>query len=241
MILHEVEAGSPQWFAARSGIPTASAFHRILTPAKEELASGRWSYAFELAIERLLGESKQTIDGLQWVERGKMLEPDAVQHYEFVQDTRTVRAGFITTDDGRMGCSPDRIMVDTIGGLEIKCPSAPKHLEYFIKGPGPDYRCQVMGSLLITGFPWWDFQSFHPQLPEVLIRFERDEPFIAKLTPALDQFCDELDEVCEKVKAAGYVPSPQHSADPVDDAYGEMMRSDMNAAGHIIEQSNWGG
>jgi hypothetical protein len=240
MKLFTVENGSPEWFAARSGIPTASAFHRVLTPAKGELASGRWSYAFELAIERLLGESKQTIDGLQWVERGKMLEPDAVQHYEFVHSCRTVKAGFITTDDGRMGCSPDRIMVDEVGGLELKCPAAKTHLDYFIRGPGADYRCQVQGSLLITGFPFWDFMSYSPNLPQVLVRFEPDAPFIEKLKAALDQFCDEVDEICEKVRAAGYVP-PAHLANPWDAAYGEMLRSDMNAAGHIIEQGSWGG
>lgn len=261
MILHEVDNGSPEWFAARMGIPTASEFHRVIQPGGElrfkkngepyksqagELADGRWTYAYELAVERLLGESKQSIDGLRWVERGSMLEPDAVQHYEFVHDCRTVKAGFITTDDKRMGCSPDRIMVDEIGGLEIKCPGAAKHLEYFIGGPGVNYRCQVQGSLLITGFPWWDFESYHPQLPEVVRRFERDEEFIAKMKIGLDQFCKEIDEIVAKVKEAGFVPTPEHIMTPVDRMAADLDPdyggpSDMNAVADIIRTGNFGG
>lgn len=221
MIIHELDQGSPQWFAVRAGIPTASEFHRIITPKREQLADGRWSYAFELAAERLLGESRQSLDGLQWVERGKVLEVDAVSHYEFVRDRKTAKVGFITPDHGRYGCSPDRLVAgndgDPLCALEIKCPSSIKHLEYFINGPGADYRCQVQGSLLVTGFDQWDFLSYHPQLPELLIRFERDERFIAKMEACLDQFCDEVDEIVEKIKAAGYVPPPPPTfAGPVD-------------------------
>ena len=255
MIIVEAEQGSQQWFEARMGIPTASEFHRIIQPGGEprfkkngepykskagEPAEGRWGYAYELAVERLLGESKDTIDGLRWVERGKALEGDAVQHFEFVTDCRTAKCGFVMPDHKRFGCSPDRILVDELGGLELKVPAPATHLRYFIEGPGAAYKCQVQGSMYVTGFPVWYFMSYSPNLPQVLIKFERDEEFIEKIAAALDQFCGEIDEVCEKVRQAGYVP-PAHLTTPTEAAYGEMMRSDMNAAGHIIEQSNWGG
>lgn len=243
MIIHDIEQGSPEWFEVRAGRPTASSFHRILTPKQEKLAEGRWGYAFELAAERLLGESKQSLDGLQWVERGKMLEADAVSHYEFTRGRKTARVGFITPDHGRWGCSPDRLVVgsdgDPLGALEIKCPSSPKHLEYFINGPGADYRCQVQGSLLTTAFDFWDFQSYSPQLPEVLVRFTRDEPFIRKLESALDQFCDEIDMVCEKIKEAGYVPTPASFASPVDVAARAWEGSD--AIEGILAAGQFGG
>jgi hypothetical protein len=224
----------------RMGIPTASEFHRVLTPAKGELAAGRWKYAFELVVERLLNESKQTIDGLQWVERGKLLEPDAVELYESLYG-QTAKCGFIMPDHKRYGCSPDRILCDDVGGVEIKAPSAAVHLAYFINGPGADYRCQVQGSLLVTDFPHWDFLSYHPQLPEALIRFERDEPFIAKLRAALDQFSDEVDGVCEKVKAAGYVPTPTHMVDAVEKAYGPSAWEGTDAIAGILAAGSFGG
>lgn len=243
MIFVDCDQGSPEWFEVKAGRPSASEFHRILTPSREKLADGRHSYAFQLAAERLLGESRASIDDIDHVQRGKLLEPQAVEHYEFVRGRKTAKVGFIMPDHKRWGCSPDRLIIgadnDPLGGLEIKAPTGAKHLEYFTFGPGSDYRCQVQGSLLITGFDFWDFQSYSPQLPEVLIRFTRDEPFIRKLESALDQFTDELEAIVEKVKAAGYVPTPTSFASPVDMAARAYEGSD--AIEDILAAGQWGG
>ena len=237
MKIYECDQGSDEWKELHMGRPSASQFHRILTPAKGELAAGRWTYAFELVVERLLKETKHGLTGLYWPERGKLLEVDAVRHYEFVHSCRTAKVGFITPDHGLWGCSPDRLMVEEVGALELKCPSPEKHVEYFYQGPGKDYRCQVQGSLMITGFPWWDFMSYHPNLPDALYRFERDDEFIDKLHKALAQFCQEVDNIEKKVRDAGFISTVQQ----YDEGYGEIMRSDMNAAGAIMDKQNWGG
>ena len=44
--------GSPQWFKAREGIPTASMFKKIITPKTRKLAAGRWSYIDVLRVTR---------------------------------------------------------------------------------------------------------------------------------------------------------------------------------------------
>lgn len=254
MKIYTYEQGSPEWHAAHMGIPTASEFHRVVMPggeerfkkdgtpyksSKGELAAGRWTYAFELAAERLLGETKDSIDGLRWIERGKMLEAPAIAHYEFVRGNPTAKVGFITPDHGRWGCSPDRLVVgndgDPLGGLEIKAPAAPKHLEYFINGLGPAYLCQIQGSLMTTGFDYWDFESYHPQLPEVLLRFERDEAFITKLREGLEQFCDEVDFIVLKIKDAGYVPTPRARVGGMEPWEGS------DAIDAIVKAGQWGG
>lgn len=238
MIFHESPQGSEGWHKARRGIPTASQMHRILTPAKGELAAGRVTYAYELAVERLLGaSSKPPIDGLMWVERGKALEPDAVRHYEFVHSCRTAQIGFVTPDHGLWGCSPDRIMVDELGTLELKVPAPETHLKYFIEGPGNAYRVQLQATMMITGFPWADFMSYSPNLPDALYRIDRDDAFIDKLHAALTQFCQEVDQIVEKVREAGFVSVPQ-LASPEEDWRGP---SDMNAASEIIRQESFGG
>jgi hypothetical protein len=238
MIFHELEQGSPEWHNVRMGIPTASQMHRILTPSRGELATGRFSYAYELVAERLLKETKQNLTGMYWPERGRLLEFDAVRHYEFVHSCRTAKVGFVTPDHGMWGCSPDRIMVDDLGTLELKCPSPEVHLKYFAEGPGNDYKVQLQATMMITGFPWADFMSYHPQLPDALYRFERDDAFIDKLHKALSQFVGEVDAIEKKVRDAGFVSTVHQQ---YDEGYGEMLRSDMNAAGHIIEQGSWGG
>lgn len=254
--LFEVDQGSADWLELRMGRPTASEFHRIVQPGGEprfkkngepykssagELADGRWTYAYELAIERLLDQGKDTIEGLKPVQRGKMLEADAVRHYERAFDPesarRTAKAGFIMPAHARWGCSPDRILCDELGGVEIKCPYGPKQIEYWNDGPGTNYRCQVQGSLMITKFPNWDFYAFHPNLPEVDIRFPRDEKFIEKLETGLNQFCAEVDELCERIKREGYVP-PDH--------VGKMVRRPLadnreEVAGQMVRAGNMGG
>lgn len=225
MKIYECEQGSDEWNDLHMGRPSASQFHRILTPAKAQLAEGRWTYAYELVVERLLKETKHSTTGLYWPERGKLLEMDAVRHYEFVHSCRTTKVGFITPDHGLWGCSPDRIMVDEIGTLELKCPAPDTHIEYFDRGPGNNYRCQVQGTMMITGFPWADFMSYHPQLPDALYRFERDDAFIDKLHAALSQFCKEVDQIEQKVRDAGFVSETQAPL-PDDDGWRKMLEAD---------------
>ena len=204
MIRHHVEQGTSEWLAARLGIPTASQFHRIITPAKGDLSKQARKYAQELVAETLLGEPLDSaIDSLQWVARGKLLEPQAVRLYEYTTDRETAPAGFITSDDGRWGCSPDRLIEGAAGGLEIKCTAPQTHMGYLIDGVSEEYRPQVQGQLLIAELDWVDLYAFHPTLPPVLIRTARDEPYIAKLRSALTEFCDIRDAMLAQATARG--------------------------------------
>ena len=175
-IVH-VEQGSPEWLNARLGIPTSSEFHKIINAAKGDLSRQARKYAHQLVAEILLGEPVETsISNLKWVARGKALEPQAVQQYEFTTDTETSPGGFVTTDDGRLGCSPDRLIIGARGALEIKCQAPHNHMGMLIDGPGDDYRQQVQGQLAIAELEWVDLYAFHPSLPPVTIRTYRDEP-----------------------------------------------------------------
>lgn len=205
----DVEQGSDAWRQLRLGIPTASQFDRIITEVKGDVAEGRWSYAYELACERLLREdTSPPIDTLRWVERGKLLEGDAVKHYESVCGQTTDAIGLIMSDDGTMACSPDRIHADRLGGVEIKAPMAPTHAKYMREGPGRKYRWQVYGSMLISEFEFWSFCSYHPNLCEVIVQYTRTpeaEKELKKLENALDQFKDEVNEIEQFLRAKGFV------------------------------------
>ena len=205
MIIHDVTQGTQEWLAARLGIPTSSQFDRIITAAKGDLSKQARKYAHELVAEILLGEpTADSIGNLEWVARGKLLEPQAVQQYEFTNDVETRAVGFATTDDGRIGCSPDRLVVGQRGGLEIKVPMPATHMSYLIDGRGDDYRQQVQGTIAICEAEWWDFYSFHPSLPPALIRTHRDEPYIAKMRAALGEFLDMRDAMLAKARASGF-------------------------------------
>ncbi len=211
MKIHDVAQGSPEWLKLRLGIPTASEFHRIVTPGGK-LAKNETSrkYAFYLATERLLMRSLDSIDNLEWVARGKELEPQAAAAYEFLEDVKTAPVGFITTDDMRMGASPDRIVLEHNAGVEFKCPAPQTQMEYLIDGFGPHYYVQAQGQIYVAGFDYVDRYAWHPEMPPVLQKTPADKPFQELLHDALNRFCDTLDEIVEKAKTLGvFMPAAQ--------------------------------
>ncbi len=205
--------GSPEWLAARLGIPTASEFHRIITAVKGDLSKQARKYAHELVAEILLGRPLEApaVNSFAML-RGKQLEPQAVQQYEFATDTETRAVGFITTDDGRLGCSPDRLVIGQRGALEIKCQLDGNHMGLLLDGPGEDYRQQVQGQLAIAELEFVDLYGFHPCLPPVTIRTYRDEPYISKLRAALGEFLDMRDAMLEQARASGFFEAAKAAA-----------------------------
>jgi hypothetical protein len=192
-----------EWIRARVGIPTSSRFDNIVTPAKLAPSRASEPYLCELLAEWMMGE---TLDPFvsDWMARGSELEPQAVAYYELQRDIETTKVGFIYKDESRMvGCSPDRLVGDD-GGLEIKCPSPKVHVQYML-GPPAKYVCQVQGTLWITERKWWDFLSWHPDLPPVLIRFHRDEEAIKAISTHVGGFIEKLRAGRERVVELGHM------------------------------------
>jgi len=157
-----------------------------------------------LIAETLLGQFEDNEES-DWMNRGSNLEDIAADDYAFTHDVDLQRIGFCTTDDGLIGCSPDRFIVGKNAGLEIKNPSAAKHISYILN---PDslmdaYRSQVLGSLWITGFDYWDLMSYHPYLPRVIVRCEPDATFNLIITSAMygeNGFLERYRKASEQIK-----------------------------------------
>jgi hypothetical protein len=207
--------GSEDWYRARLGIPTASSFDQIVTPKKCEPSKSAAKYALKLAAERLLNMPTDSIEGQAWMERGKELEPDAVLQYEFVNEVKTVPVGFITNDEGTIGCSPDRIVLnDRRVGLEIKCPAPHVHLGYLLAHLADEYRPQVQGQILVAELDHADLYSYHPRMPAATIRSERENDYIAKLSEGLKEFLHLLDDVTERARKLGAYQALTRPASP---------------------------
>jgi hypothetical protein len=220
MILHHIEQGSPEWIAVRLGIPTASEFHRIVTPGGK-LSSQADDYAHRLIAERLLNRQLDSLEHLEWVSRGKEMEPEAVAAYEFSTNIATGSIGFITTDDGLIGCSPDRLAGEN-GLLEIKCPAPNTHIGYLLAGPGDKYKPQVQGQLYVSEREFVDLWSYHPEMPPIRIRTERDDAYIELLATALRQFNERLAMMMETVRARGYFDDRRRLTTAVDELAAEQ-------------------
>lgn len=216
--LYNVEQSSPEWAELRRGIPTASEFDNIVTPGGKPSGS-RAKYMGRLIAEELLGEYKMSLDTLEWVERGKLLEPKAAKAFEFDHDCETTILGFLTTHDGRWGASLDRAFLGGI--LEIKCPKSSTHFAYYVDGFGPAYKVQVQGQLLVADVEVAIRYSYHPACGPVEEITYRDEKFIATLRSELTRFSDELGEHLLALRATGMYPERPPLQMPVDVAYAD--------------------
>lgn len=209
MIIIDVEQGTPEWHEARLGIPTASRFKEIVTPAKAELSKTSETYLRELLAEWLSGQPTESFSS-SWMQRGQELESPARTLYQFEREIEVRQVGFCRLGD--LGYSPDGLCGGD-GLLEIKCPKPSTHIGYLMEGVLPtEYRAQVMGGLLITDRNWCDFLSYCPGMPPLLVRVDRDDKYIAKLKSGLDAFLTKLYEGRESLTQKGYVPELKEAA-----------------------------
>lgn len=194
--------GDPEWFAARLGKLTASEFDRVITPG------GKASTQAEALMHKLLAElmtgKPAAFTESDWMKRGKEMEAEAREFLSFHLDTEIRQVGFIDCDS--YGCSPDGLYDE--GGCELKCPSPGVHVSYLLAGKIPsDYIPQVQGAMFVTGAPWWDFISYHPDMPPLVVRVERDEDYQAAMREQIEKFTAKLAAAKARLVERGHLKS----------------------------------
>lgn len=216
MIKHDCEQGTREWLQLKAGVPSTSHFNEIITATGKPSKSAE-GYMAQLIAESILGASEDQLAS-DWIERGIQLEPSAVSFYEFQNDCETEKVGFVTTDNGLIGCSPDRLVGDD-GGLEIKCPSPKQHILYLLggEGIGKAYKQQVQGSIWVCERDWWDTESYCPEIRPAVLRVGRDEEYIKLMEQLLRDFCEKLAEEREKIMEMVRERVPQAEAE-IDDS-----------------------
>jgi len=183
VIILDHEQGTEEWLAARRGKPSASMFSKLITMTGKPSSSAQ-GYIDELVAEVITGETEHFSNS--HTERGTALEPEARESYEFITDNEVLECGFIVDPTFSYGCSPDGLVTEkgqSLGGLEIKCPAAKTQASYW-RDPTlavKKYWCQIQGCMWLTGRDWWDLFTYHPKMPHVLVRVDRDDEFIEKM------------------------------------------------------------
>ncbi len=208
----DVPQGEAEWMAARLGRPTASQASRIVTRTGKP-SSQADAYMAELLAEYFLGHPVTEFDGNVWTERGKALEPDAFALYAFHVDSEPRTTGIVYRDESRLfGASPDGL-VDPDGGLELKAPMPGTHLLWLARGEcPPQHWCQVQASIWATGRKWWDFMSYYPDLPPLIVRVEPDATYQAALDKHIPAFIGELLSGRERLRELGVEPALEDAA-----------------------------
>ena len=199
--IFDCEQNSAEWFAARAGIPTASEFSTVMAKGKDGNASvTRRKYLYKLAGEILTGEPAPEGYSNDFMARGHELEDEARKLYAFMHDVEPMRVGFLR--NGQKGCSPDSLLGDD-SGLEIKVAIPAVQIERLQRGTLPtEHVAQVQGSMWVAERATWEFVSYCPKLPPLILTVTRDEQYIANLSKAVDAFNEELDAIVASIRTA---------------------------------------
>ena len=200
-----MEQRTEEWFAARLGKVTASRVADVVARTKSGYGASRANYMAELVCERLTGVRVEFFSSaaMQW---GTEQEPAAREAYESKMGVLVLETGFVPHPNIQMaGASPDGL-INTDGGIEIKCPNTNTHLDTLLSEKVPErYLNQIYWQMACTGGLWVDFVSFDPRLPEsmqlFIQRIPRDNVAIRNLESEVNIFLAELDQKVNALRA----------------------------------------
>ncbi len=202
MKIHDCEQMTLEWIRLHFGIPSAAALDQLVTP-EFELRKGEMpkTYVYKKVAEVI--QNRPVIDlstSSFMMDQGMILESEARPWYALEYDKKIKQVGFITTDDGRCGCSPDGLIEGEDCGIEIKCPSAPVHVKYLVNGVLPkEYVAQVYGSMFVTGFKKWVFVSYRRGFPALVLEIQWDQKAMDAIARAIDSFHAEFDRAMTRI------------------------------------------
>jgi len=202
-LVKELEQRTKEWTELRKGsiggTRVKSAFAKNNLPLIDELIAERHSDHIE---ENFVNEAMQ---------RGIDLEPIAIAEFEDRQDLKVESFGLVTNDK-LPGChlSPDGLILDganiPMAGVEVKCPSTKKHVEYIRTNRVPaEYKYQVyhyfaMAETIETMY----FVSFDPRFeirPIHIVTIHREDikDDLKDFETGLTKFIKKLDEYESKI------------------------------------------
>ena len=201
MEIFTCDQGSDEWFAARRGIPTASMFATVMASGKGGGESKtRRTYLLKLAGEILTEQPMENYSNDD-MQRGKDMEDEIRRLYAFEHDAEIERVGFIMR--GSMGCSPDGL-IGKKRMLEIKSTKPHLLIDVHLRQEfPPEHKAQCQGNLWVAQREEIDIAIGWPKMPLYVQTIRRDEPYIAALAKAVDEFNIELAYVVQQMRRLG--------------------------------------
>lgn len=195
--------GSAEWLLVRCGRANASEFSGILAKGEGKM---RAKALRRIVAERLTGKPTESYSNGH-MERGHEQEPRARMAYMLKTDNIVQQVGYVEHDTLLAGCSPDGLIMGERRGAEIKCVIPTVQLETIERGNfPPEHRAQIQGSMWITGYDFWDFCSYSPDMPEHLRTYiypvPRDGAYIETLEAELLKFLGDVDQMVERLNVA---------------------------------------
>lgn len=198
-IIKDLEQGTPEWHALRTGIVTMSEIQTLLVDGKgiAGFGAGAITYMNTLIGERITGESADAFEGNRHTERGHELEPKARELYLAQTDLQCEQVAIILNHG--CGYSPDSLVgADGLNEIKTKLPKI--QVEVILGGEVPkEHVAQCQGGLWLSDREWIDFISYCPGMPLFIKRMNRDEAMIRKMAERVKTFYEILDERMNRV------------------------------------------
>lgn len=144
-------------------------------------------------LEQHAYSSRATEHGVFWEDRAR-------QRYSEIMGKEVIEVAFVPYRKypNLAGASPDGLVREDRGGLEIKCPfTLDKHLKHCLYSSAnelfeeePAYYWQCYMNMLVTDCEYWDFVSFCPYVSESkqvkILRIPREEEQMELLKSRID-------------------------------------------------------
>jgi hypothetical protein len=193
---YDVEQGSDEWLALRTGIITASEMHLILTPTLKPANNDKTrQHVWEIAAQRINAYTEPSYIGDAML-RGHADEIIARDLYsEYIEPVQEV--GFYIRDIGgvHVGYSPDGAFALSNGGIEIKSRVQKYQLETIVTNQVPiEHRLQLQAGLFVTGWDYIDYVSFSGGMPMWAISTKPDPEYQDAIHTAVMDFEDKVKE-----------------------------------------------
>ena len=198
--IYNFEQNSHEWYAIKLGKLTAS---NIATLTGE--SQTRKTLIYEKASSIITGIIPKQIYSEPLI-RGRELESNAKDMYEFINDVEVKQVGFVELNKF-VGASPDGLIGD-IGLVEFKCPKPSKFMQQIIEGKTSIeklYIYQMQMQIYVCGKQWCDYVIYNEDFknPIHTIRIERDEEIIADIKETIDRAITDIKEIITIYKQRG--------------------------------------
>ena len=195
---------SREWYKARLGHFTGSQVGRLMKNGRGGgLSADALTYISEIVSERLINPVVLDVDELtdEYIEATAVTsramawgidnELNAVKVYEKLTAYKVTSCGALEHET--ISCfwdSPDGILLEEDGVIEVKCPQVKQHAVFLgvqtaeeLKDENPVYYWQCLSHMAVTGAGFCDFISYNPFIkPSVhIVRIHRDSNEIIRL------------------------------------------------------------
>ena len=178
-----LQQGTPEWLDWRSNGIGAS-------DAPAIMGENPWKTAAHLLAEKL--GTAEKFGGNAAMARGTALEPEARSRYEAISRVRVLPACLQSDNHEWQRASVDGLAADGNSVVEIKCGESVYKKTASSRQVPRYYVGQLQHILAVTELPHIDFFCWLPNLPEIHLRINRDDRYIARLLVAEQAFWQQL-------------------------------------------------